>query len=487
MKPSSVTVRQAHDAFIEFEEAWQLWDRTIAGVSYWHPMRFDVFGILLQYLGLHGERHGSWKARPLRDWVTPRPSHWMPALDRLRWNNINPVDLLVLNHPRHIFFDGAWQCNYTEPLLDGLPHSRVVVEQGFQGLHYHPNQTRGLKYVEAAMALGNLRVYLRHGFGCGLNRNERVELREICAALGQAFGVEVPVRPIVELAKRTVRRELGVGHYYGRLLDRARPKVVLNVIHYSHRVFPFTSAARMRGIPTVEIQHGLIGPEHLAYNLAPGRRPTTLPDTLLLFGEFWRSLTPGLPFSQTRAIGYAHLDRSLRRARERSAPAGQRRVLFLSQPSIGVQLSQWATTLAQELPTSEFELIYKLHPSERLSWKQNYPELAASRVRVVEYGDLYDALAQADVQIGVYSTALFEGFAAGLETLVAALPGHEAVLGLVNAGAARRADDIGHLRDLLRSPLAPQRQLAEAIFKPGAVENFARFIEELVNGERTQN
>ena len=253
------TVKQAHDAFIEKEEQLQLWERDVAGVRYWHPIRFDVYSLVLHALGLQGQRHGSWRSRPISDWLTPEPARWGPALKRSRWSDVSPVDLLVFSHARHVFHDGAWECPYTQPLLAHLPHSRVVIEQGFQGLHYYPNHTPGLKYLEPQMNLASARVYAKLGPNCGVNARARLELGSIVDALSTEFGIRLDVESIAPLVRKAVRRELGLGPVYRRLLDRAKPKMVVHVVHYSHRIFPMTRAARERGIPVVELQHGTMG------------------------------------------------------------------------------------------------------------------------------------------------------------------------------------------------------------------------------------
>jgi hypothetical protein len=380
-----------------------------------------------------------------------------------------------------VLVDGAWQCPYTEPLLEGLPHSRVVIEQGFQGMHHHPNRTRGLKYVEWAMNLGSARVVLRRGPSSGFEKRDRLELAERLLRLERAFGIEIPIDSVVAFAKQALRRELGLGAAYRRLLDRIRPKALIVVVHYSHRLFPIVRAARERGIPTIELQHGVIGPEHLPYNMAKQARPLTLPDHLLLFGEYWRTLCPRLPFTDecVHAIGYGHFERCSR-PRFRASDTKPRRVLFLSQPSIGRELGEWAALVSSRLSRAECQIVYRLHPSERAGWRTKYPALAAANVEVVAGGDLYEQFATCDAQVGVYSTAVFEGVASGLDTLVAGLSGHEGVLGLVDAGAARLARDTDELVELLNAPMAPAPAVAQSVFRPGAVANFAGFLQDLL-------
>ena len=65
-------------------------------------------------------------------------------------------------------------------------------------------------------------------------------------------------------------------------------------------------------------------------------------------------------------------------------------------------------------------------------------------------------LASASYQVGVATTALFEGMVLGCRTVVAQLPGHEYLLPVVERGDAVLADSPTALADLLPSaPVCP--------------------------------
>jgi hypothetical protein len=111
-----------------------------------------------------------------------------------------------------------------------------------------------------------------------------------------------------------------------------------------------------------------------------------------------------------------------------------------------------------------------------------YPELALSDIRV-ELADeraLYASQSAAHVQVGVYSTALLEGMAFGLETFLVELPGHEQLAMLSAAGLARTVADADALALWLQqsgtSHAAPPA--AETLWTPRAAANFARFVEQ---------
>jgi hypothetical protein len=485
MAAETLSLQQVHDAFLNLEEEAGLWELRAYGRRYWHNIRYDVWGAVQRSLGLSGVKHGSWRSRPLSTWITPRPSHWADAVRRSTWHDLEPADLLVFNHPRHVLDDGAWRCAYSDPLLANLPHSRWVIEQGFQGLHYLPNRTQGLKYIEWAKLRAYTKFALRDGWRGG--RLAAVDRREVVRwvqLLRARLGGGPDDEKALSLVRIAIRRIVALTELFERLLDDVQPRVVVHVVHYNFRSMVMTPLAKARGIPVVEVQHGFIGPTHLAYNTAPGRQPEAFPDYLLLFGQLWREITPGLPLPEERtpSIGFARLEsmRTVQQSRPASAPF---EVLFVSQSAVGEALTRIAAELAERVDPARFRIVVKLHPSEASGWRQRYPWLARAKVSVKDAptDDIYQQLARAQVQVGVYSTALFEGLAFGLPTAIMALPGHEDMRVLTSRGLATLVHDVeGLARYLESSPEPAPSEALSSIWAPGARERFRTFIQELI-------
>jgi hypothetical protein len=109
---------------------------------------------------------------------------------------------------------------------------------------------------------------------------------------------------------------------------------------------------------------------------------------------------------------------------------------------IGEELSKYAVELSEGY---DVDIISKLHPKEYDSWEQDYPWLSESDiVCVTEETPLYKLFAESTAQIGVYSTALYEGIRFGLQTYILELPGSESMQSLVEndyAELIRSVDD----------------------------------------------
>jgi hypothetical protein len=140
--------------------------------------------------------------------------------------------------------------------------------------------------------------------------------------------------------------------------------------------------------------------------------------------------------------------------------------------------------LAARVDPARFHIVYKLHPSEMSGWQRRYPWLAATKITVQDSptDDIYTELARAHVQVGVYSTALFEGLAFGLPTAIMALPGHEDMSALIEWGLAELVEDAQELAAYLEgAPTPPPTSALSAIWKPGARESFRDFIGGLID------
>ena len=89
---------------------------------------------------------------------------------------------------------------------------------------------------------------------------------------------------------------------------------------------------------------------------------------------------------------------------------------------------------------SDCQIKYKLHPSEYNIWKE-YPDLCrlaeVANVEILDSDvDLYSLFATSFYQIGVFSTAIYEGIGMGCKTVLLNLPGVEYMDDLVASSLA---------------------------------------------------
>lgn len=180
------------------------------------------------------------------------------------------------------------------------------------------------------------------------------------------------------------------------------------------------------------------------------------PDELWCFGSYWTDVAE-LPAGMATEVAGAPFIQPLSDA-ELAAKESQR-VVFLSQGTIGPSLFEFAASLAEARP--EYEVVFRLHPSEHAS---DYSARSGVRISSGPGESTLGLLASAAYQVGVATTALFEGMVLGCRTVVAQLPGHEYLQPVVDRGDAVLADSPTTLANLL--PTAPTCPDTTAYYAP---------------------
>ena len=105
--------------------------------------------------------------------------------------------------------------------------------------------------------------------------------------------------------------------------------------------------------------------------------------------------------------------------------------------------------------------------------------LINSEIKVIDQPEilLHDLFAESTIQIGVYSTALFEGLAFGLRTFLVDTKGVEVMESLLSGGLVKK---VSSADDLLRQIKETEPSAAfdyEYFFKSNALENISEFLD----------
>jgi hypothetical protein len=262
------------------------------------------------------------------------------------------------------------------------------------------------------------------------------------------------------------------------LIRRLDPEIAVVLVGYMRETF--VEACQTEGVPVVELQHGVVYPEHVGYAY-PTAEPSVFPDYFLTFGEFWNDAASyPLPPERIRSVGYPYLER---RAEGADDGASTDEVVFISQGTIGAPLSKVAVETAECVDRT---VVYKLHPGERDRWRRVYPWLVGSDVRVVDGSDipLYDLFKRAPTVVGVNSTALYESIAFDADVFLLPFTGASSMDRLVEEGGAVRVEDALDLARTLGDGRDRDGIELDHVFEAGAVENVEKTISEITHGER---
>lgn len=441
-----LSVKAVCERIFELESEHGLLDFEVDGVKVWQYARMSIYYRVAQACRVLDDPH-------------PAPSGLYAKL-RERLSNLksilfhNPlyvsgtIDTLVVDHPRSMMLNGSHVDIYTHFLLKRLEENCdrfLVIEKPFRGAHSRkPSRLR--THTDSILLFHRLRHFLGIG-ACSKGGLEQISW--INQIIRNAFNIDVDFRPLLIDA---VTRFKSNSIFYARLLVRLKPKKIFVVDAYTY-LGDLIWSAKEAGIETVEIQHGVFSRYHLGYSYSERTVPLDyFPDKFMVWGNFWRDL---IDFPVSRQNVIVDSFPFFHKMREKYSEIFRRKncILVLSQGAIGRALSDVFATVIRDL--SDFELIYKLHPSEYSGWR-DYPSLVEiarhKNVRIVDHNvDLYQLFAEAEYQIGVFSTAIYEGIGMGCKTVLLDLPGREYMKRLIDKKLAVLLEPGQNLIAALRS------------------------------------
>jgi hypothetical protein len=232
-----------------------------------------------------------------------------------------------------------------------------------------------------------------------------------------------------------------------------------------------------------EPQHGWIGPAHAAYNHGAAMRDpllsSSVPDTLLTFGEFWSDGVDG-PF-ETVAVGKPQID-AMRGA---IPPVDERpaTVTIVSAAIDPAEIVGFTLAVRDALPAG-WTVTFRPHPVERHLVTQRYGALAAAdRVELDLDTDLYVALGRTRAVIGDASTVLYEALAMGCHVLPrdSRLTDSYIDRSLFPAVLGDGDDLRAALAEIIETPSLAARTL-DRVWAPDAVARFDRYVEGVLGG-----
>jgi hypothetical protein len=452
-----------------FETEYGLFDLRYDGVPVWERIRFNVYQRLQPETAdgpaetSPGDATGG-EFEGLRLW----------ARNLVRRNPFfaDSTEVLFVGHPRRkLEPDGLWWDIYCDPLQQHCDIDSLHAETSYALRHRTPAKTSHLRYLDLIQYGGTIQRKLGF-FEPEIPTQFRERLEDIERALEDRFETAVPFADIVkrELWNRRCRLWL-----YGRFLDKVSPRVAVVVVSYGKETF--IEACHERDIPVVELQHGVIYPDHLGYAYPGERTKSLFPDYLLAWGSFWRNRVEfPIPEDRIIPVGYPYLDQHRQQYAE---VEGADTILFLSQPNVGQTLSKFAIRVANHSDV-EAEIIYKLHPDEWDGWEQEYPWLVKAQFDVAAEGGppLYQLFGEAAVQVGVGSTAVYEGLAFGLRTFVFTDGDTTPLEPLLTEGVATGVDSAEELVTSLHEDTAKFDR--EAYFAPDAMTQACETLESII-------
>ena len=422
---------QIFEQFRAFEDAHNLFLQEIAGVRYWDFLRFSLFQEITVRSKVY-EYRSVGKKKEQNTWRYLL-RHYLNAgiLRNPFFSGKREFCFFGAGMSRlHLRADKSLYDGYCDPLMDILGvDSCLLLEDLEKANCIHP-RLHAAHVADSSLFQRLTKIMTKTGIGgtvIGQKDIQKIEVLE--KDLKRIFGF--PVRIAMNL-QGMLARHIRLAGLYRRFLAVKRPKVVFLVCSYGAE--PLVDACQQLRIPTVEIQHGTISPYQVGYSYPAIGLKKLFPDYLLTLGDYWKEAVP-FPIARDRVMT---LGGAFARTLSSAGKEKAKKILFLSQWTIGTALSRFAVALS-ECIDPVYTIQYKLHPNERIGWRKKYPWLQETAVEVVgtEDSSLDELQDRAEFQIGVYSTAIFEGLVKGCKTFVVDLPGVEHLQPLIDRGMVR--------------------------------------------------
>ena len=413
------------DKFIKFEYEEDLFNKEIQGIKFWHFIRFSIYNKILKQKYNFGQAHSNlsgkkfitkvwYKFRQLPNFILKSPLY-----------GLKQKDILVLNHQRRVKNGNYYDCIYTDEILENIKKSYYVFEEPYLEKHFKPIRTKNIRYFDYINFIIAIKIkafkFINPNYGT-LCKKDLNELYLLLNNINKIFDVKIDDDKAIKEIKNIILVYRLSKKYYEKILNKIRPKVIIEVCSYGFSRFLFNELAKKRGIKIVELQHGTMGKYHIAYNFYKKIKLDTFPEYILLFGDFWKNNTR-FPLKKENLIvtGFPYFEGRLKELTINNRKSSKKEnILFISQGTVGKELSKLAINLNNLINHEKYNIIYKLHPGEFDRWETEYLWLKESNIKVIDNNknDIYYYFSKCNFQIGVYSTAIFEGLGFNLKTFI---------------------------------------------------------------------
>lgn len=379
------------------------------------------------------------------------------------------VDVLIFDHPRKVIFEDEYQDIYSYFLKDTLNEmgkSFETIESPYLNNHFRNNKNIRENHVKFndRILLGSFIHKTRNRGKVPFTKEEKQLINAVKEELESTFKIEIDLFRIIEDHILNFQYDY---KKYIELLEKRNPKIVFLVVAYENKAL--IAACKKMNIEIIELQHGTISPYHLGYSYPKRsmklnneiREIEYFPDKILSFGDYWKNassypidsdniISMGFPYFEENSRTY------MKMAEEKlNQESENKQILFISQGVIGKYLSKLAYEIAEN-GNEDYQIIYKLHPGEYGTWRENYEYLNKAidefeNFKVIDESQppLYELFAKSHYQVGAFSTAIYEGLAFNCKTYIIDVPGVEYLDDLIERDIVKKVKDSEELIDYI--------------------------------------
>ncbi len=394
--------------FLNFEENHKMFEKNIYGIHYWPLIRTEVFDHVYDVLLEHDERHPD-----LYKNKTPQIQN---ALKLLKYAIAKPHSFVGVDGRILLSMSCKKELDQAYLLIKNFSDDLFYINRPANFSHIIQEDTCDMMYPDGIEILRGIYVTINSHNPIVIS-HIRDELVSWVGCLEKEYKVSLNKTRIVSFVTHAIFSMKVLQPYFEKKIRKHRPRCIIVGPYYEKFNYALLLAAKKYGIRVAEMQHGAVSKFHIAYNYLQ-MHEAFMPDIFLFYGDYWKDILRFPDKERIIVCGSIGLENRIKNYRSRES-YHELRVLFISQGPYARVLYPLAQQLAAYIEKKGYRIkvCYKLHPSEVNTWNELHPTFNDDRVEI-ETGDLYHSMELSDFQVGINSTALFEGLAFGLKTFI---------------------------------------------------------------------
>lgn len=413
--------KQLLDEFLLFESQNNLFDLKISSVPIWDLIRVEVFGFLSDQLVVKTINRNKKKISKINFFFDILKFFFL----KNPFFSIKEKNIIVLNHPRRKLINNVYVDIYTDRILKELDNNYIVLE----GLlnhnisHLNPVESPNNLYYLDIIQLTSRTI--SNIFKYNLSKDELIHVVNIQNRINENWNVQM--FSLTERIKIVISKWRVSSYLVSKLINKLKPKLIINVVSYSFLNQVFCFVAKKRSIKVVELQHGTVGRYHINYNFHKPKSLLleTFPDYFIAWGKYWIK-NARLPLNNNNIIiaGFPYIEENFNKINAANNSVDSKKILFISQ--LRSDIASFANNVALLLP--DHKIYFKAHPVEYLIAEDEYKEvLKSGNITVItnDNNNLYEEFKNSAIVCGVYSTTMIEAIPFCNKIAILKLPGWE--------------------------------------------------------------
>lgn len=473
-----VQIDEFINSFLEFEEKYKMFKIKINNKYIWHYLRIIVYNNLFEKEKFINSIR--------RDIQNKKPKK---SLNYMWKKNIfcnqflaHKRDILIISHGRK-YRDGDkyYKCPYTYLLDKHLSMSHYILDGKTPDGNYELQRSHNILYndIEEFIKIKHIQV-TKESISKLEIENKIIDPIETYFEISISLDTKKKWLDYINFFINT--RKYYINYYY-YMLKRIKPKIILIAYAYGFERMVLCEIAHKFRIPVVELQHGTMGPLHLAYNFYKKMRLYSFPDYIFTFGQYEKKYTRfPIPDNHVIPVGYPELEVNYNKYKKKKS--NKKIILFISQTLF--KIAQFANIVAQNIDAEKYQIVFQLHPFEYSCWKSTIGKyLTHTNIRVVgSYNHtIYESIAQADWVVGNYSTVLIEAQMFDVKVAILKFDFYKVVSFLYQNGYAILVDSPEQLiKEIENDTFQPNREVS--LFEKNSLEKMQKSIDKIIEINR---